>query len=223
MADVVPKTQDGLLDWYAQHQPKWEASAAAIGISLAQATALKALVDAATAKRASRNDARQTSKTATQSFNQSLSDLGSFGAALMATIRAFAEATDDPNVYDLADIPAPKPATPAPPPVAPADFTADPNADGTITLRWKGLISQNGSFDIERSIDGGAWTFVTNVRAKTWKDEAVPMNTNMIAYRGWGRRDDVRSATAAQTMVNFGNLPTTLLAAFRDENFAEAA
>lgn len=223
MSETVPQTQDGLLDWYAQHQPVWESDFAAVGLTMAQTDVLKGLVDAATIKRAARNNARQQSKSATLGFNQSLTALGTYGGALMATIRAYAEATNNPDVYEKADIPAPKPATPAPPPQAPEDFTADPNADGTITLRWRGSVSQNGSFDIERSIDGGPYIFVKNARAKTWMDHAVPMNTNMIVYRGYGVRDAVRSGTSASTTVIFGNLPAALAAAFRTGPVAEAA
>lgn len=215
MSDIVPKTQDGLLDWYSQHQPKWESAGAAIGVDPALSTALKDLVETAKIAKAARIDAKASAKSATVTYKQSLANLSSLGAAIMATIRAYAEATDDVTVYAKADIPPPAKPTPAPPPLAPTEFTADPNANGTITLRMKGSVAQNGSFDIERSIDGGPYTLLKNTREKTYVDNAVPTNSTIIAYQCYGVRDSKRSADSASTTVLFGNLPAALQAAFR--------
>lgn len=223
MPPIVPTTQDGLLDWYSQHAPVWTVAAASIGLLPAQTTALSDLVTAAKTARDNRLNAAQAAKTATVAYNAALSNLGTFGAAMMATIRAYAEATDDEGVYQKADIPPPAKPTPAGPPVTPTEFTADPNADGTITLKWKGSVAQNGGFDLERSIDGGAYTAIKSTRSKTYLDKAIPMNSAMIVYRIYGTRDDVRNENPATTQVLFGTLPPELQAAFRSGPAAEAA
>src|SRR5690606_33509652 len=99
----------------------------------------------------------------------------------------------NPEVYELAKLAPPSPPAPIAPPTSPTEFRADPNADGTITLTWKGTLSQNQSFDIERSIDGGTFTFVKNVRGKRWLDDRVPMNSVSITYRAYGVREAKRS------------------------------
>lgn len=215
MSEIVPQTQEGLLNWYATRQPVWAANAAGLGLSVEQCTALATLVETAQDELAARELAREQAIAKTEDVHNALGALGGFGAALMATIRAFAEAKDDPSIYTTALIPAPKPDTPAGPATSPTEFSADPNPDGTITLKWKGTVAQNQSFDIERSVDGGAWIFIKNTRKKSWKDVAVPTNISGITYRIYGTRDDVRSDKPTITQVLFGTLPPELQAAFR--------
>src|SRR5690606_1211712 len=103
---------------------------------------------------------------------------------------------------------------------------ADPIADGTILLKWKGTLSHGQDFDIERAIDDGPFVFIKNVRAKSYHDMAVPMNTNAIKYRIYGVRATKRSVTSATANVLFGTLPPALQAAFRSGGsggIAEAA
>ncbi len=215
MTTVVPQSQEGLVNWYATHEPVWSTHFASIGVSEAQCSALKDLVEAAKLALTARELAQEEARSKTEAVHTALAALSGFGAAMMSTIRAYAEATDDPNVYQTALIPAPKPDTPAGPATMPTDFEADPNPDGTITLKWKGTVAQGQSFDIERSVDGGAWVFVKNTRKKNWKDTAVPTNVSGITYRIYGTRNDVRSDKSATAQVLFGTLPPELQAAFR--------
>lgn len=212
---VIPTTQEGVLEYFADHAPVWEAQALAIGITASQATALNNAVESFKAARTARSVLKQQAKAATTTVDQTYNELRTIGAGLLAIIRAYAETTNNPAVYAIAEVAPPKPPTPAPPPENPTMFTADPAANGTIDLKWKGSAAQNGSFDIERSIDGGPYVLLTNKRTKKWTDVAVPMNTNMIVYRIFGVRDDVRSSPGTTAQVLFGTLPAAIQAAFR--------
>ncbi len=226
MSKVIPGPRDEMLDFYANHIETWDMNQASIGLGAPELTALKEALDAALLQRGATQQLRQNARTATDVLNAKAALVRSLGGAAMSTIRGYAEATDPAVVYAKADLPMPKPPTPAGPPVAPTSVVADPNATGTITLKIKGSVAQNASFEIERSVDGGPYVLIKPTRSKTWTDEAVPMNTNVIIYRVWGARDDVRSQTATSATVNFGNLPAEILAAFRTNGIepqAEAA
>lgn len=224
MSKVVPQQRDLMIQFYEYHSPIWTANAAGVGLLPAQTTELATRLEKAKNSLDAVLAARQQAKALTLQLDADAAALRSYGAGLMSTIRGYAEQQADPaETYVLAEIPAPQPAKPAGPPVAPEAVVADPNATGTITLKIKGSVAQNASFHIERSIDGGPYLLVGPTRLKTWTDEAVPMNSNTIQYRVFGVRDDTRSQTATTATVNFGNLPPALQAAFRSGPVAEAA
>ena len=223
MSAVLPPGKQAQIQFFLQHVDKWKDAAATIGLDALEVDAFKVIVEAAAAAEQAAFQARDDSRSATKSYDTAFDKMSDDGRALIATIKAYAEKTGDEDVYARAAIPAPKPASPAPPAEAPTELVADPIADGTIMLKWKGTLSQGQSFDIERSIDGEPFTFIKNRPAKSFHDMAVPMNTNMIRYRVYGTRDSVRSVASATADVLFGNLPPALQAAFRSGPIAEAA
>ncbi len=218
MADTqIPNTRNEIVEFYKQHAEIWSTLTTEIGISVELAAAVKAATDAAVLAQQTAVAQRNTAKMSTTDFYDKADALRAIGGAAVATIRAYAEATDDKEVYIKAEVSPPAPPTPPGPPVAPKSVTADPNATGTITLKIKGSVAKNASFHIERSVDNGPWVLVNPTRSKTWTDEAVPMNTNTITYRVFGVRDNKRSDNATSATVNFGNLPAALQAAFRSD------
>jgi hypothetical protein len=204
-----------MVAWFNERIDLWASSAAEIGLDPLAVTAFKAQLESVNGQISQMAIKRNAARAATINTNASAAVLRAAGSGLIATIKAFAETSGNEDVYEKSNVPPPAPPSPAPPPVAPELVTADPNAVGTITLKIRGSVAQNGSFHIERSIDGGAWVLVNPTREKTWTDMAVPMNTNTIAYRVFGVRDSKRSDTATGATVNFGNLPPELQAAFR--------
>jgi hypothetical protein len=204
-----------MIEFYKAHSGVWEAAALTVGLQPATITAFKAAVDAAVVSQDKVIQARQDSKAVTDELNANAAVLRAIGGACMSTIRAFAETTGDDNVYTIAKIPMPKPPVPVGPPTSPTDLSADPHANGTITLKWKGTIQGNQWFAIDRKVDAAPWVRLDSVRAKTFTDLAVPMNTNMIQYRVAGQRGTVISNPPAEALVLFGNLPAEIQAAFR--------
>lgn len=224
MADTqIPNGRNALLDFYEAHAGKWAASAEVIGLTPELAAAVVSRAAEAAEAREALIALRNQTKMATVAFNDKIEALRSTGGAAVATIRAFAEATNNNEVYIAAEVSPAADPSPPPPPEAPSRLIATPSATGTITLTIKGSVARNGSFDIERSIDGGPYTFVRNMRAKVWTDEAVPMNAGAITYRVFGVRQDRRSVEAATARVQFGTLPAMVQAAFRSEAPARAA
>lgn len=223
MANIVPDGRDDMIKFYANHMSAWETNMVELNLPQTTIDDLKAKLVAAQDQQAVVEQVRQTSKAETENLNALATILRATGSLVMTMIRTQAESTGDPNLYKLAEIPAPQPPKPAGPPETPIDFVADPLSNGTIELFWKGSIAQGQDYRVERSVDGGEWTLRENVRAKKWTDMAVPMNSNVIQYRVFGVRDEKRSQTAATATVNFGNLPPALQAAFRTGPNAQAA
>lgn len=219
MADTsIPQSRNDIISFYAQHAPIWSTAPVDIGLTIPTAAAVKAAADEAVAALNAAEAARNASKVATDTLNAKAASLRLIGGAAMATIRAFAETTGNEEIYQKAQISPPAPPKPVGPPVSPTEFSADPNADGTITLKWKGTVSGNQWFVIERSIDMGAWTFIKSIREKRWLDTAVPMNVSNITYRVFGLRGSELSVSPPTAAVNFGTLPAALAAAFRTPN-----
>lgn len=214
---VLPGTRDAMVAWFNDRIDLWTVSAAEIGLDPLAVTAFKSQLESVNGQISQMAIKRNAARAATINTNASAAVLRAAGSGLIATIKAFAETSGDEEVYEKANVPPPAPPKPAPPPVAPEAVTADPNATGTITLKIKGSVAQNGSFRIERSVDGGPYVLVDPTRSKTWTDTAVPMNSNVIAYRVFGVRDEKRSQTATGATVNFGTLPAALQAAFRSD------
>jgi hypothetical protein len=223
MADTqIPSGRNELVDFYEKHYELWVDKALEIGLSVELAAAVKTAAEAAIAARNNAGLLRNSAKMGTTDYYEKADALRSIGGAAVATIRAFADATDNKTVYITAAISPPAPPTPAGPPSPAVNFTADPRADGMINLKWKGTVAQNASFDIERCVDSGPYVLLDNVRTKSFLDKAVPMNTNMIVYRIYGKRDGVRSTPETATVL-FGNLPAAIQAAFRSGPAAQAA
>ena len=111
---TLPDSREARITFFEIHLPVWEADPAAIGLDaalvaqLAQETAeARAALEAASA-------ARQASKSATQYLYDRSDRMSRTGGAAIDTIRAFAKASGDVEVYSLAQIPAPAAPTPAP-------------------------------------------------------------------------------------------------------------
>lgn len=225
MADTqIPNGRNALLGFYEAHADRWAASAAAVGLSPELAAAMASTTAEAAEAREAMIAARNAAKLATAMFYEKIETMRATGSAAVATIRAFAEATNNVEVYRTAEVSPAADRSPPPPPQAPSTLHADPNADGTVRLTWKGTLSRNQSFDVERSIDGGAYTLLKNVRGKNYRDAAVPSCAGRITYRLYGVRNNVRSSDVKTTQVLFGNVPAVAMqAALRGAAGAQAA
>lgn len=172
---IVPNKDAEAITFFEAHIPVWTTAAASIGVTPLQITSFDTQVKAARAKLTAAIAAREASKTATNAFSTSVGTMREVGADLIATIKAFAETSNNPNVYDLAQIPPPAAPTPPPALVAPENLTADPAADGSISLKWKGSIKYSTFFSIFRKGPGETgFTQISTVASKQFIDPAPP-------------------------------------------------
>jgi len=206
---IVPDNRVGKIEFYEAHNPVWTANAVAVGLLPASVTAL---VTATTNARKAYNDhlaAQAAAKAATNAFYDKVRLMHAApgaGADMIQTIKTFAQTTNNPNVYVLAQIPPPAAGGTTPPPGTPFDFTVGLLQDGSLELKWK-CSNPSGTvgtiYEVKRSIGGGALTFVGATGVKTFTDDSLPSNASPCTYQVTAVRSTARG-NPAQFTVNFG-------------------
>ncbi|MFM9994894.1 MAG: hypothetical protein ACKVU4_03730 [Phycisphaerales bacterium] len=177
---VVPDTRLQQLEFYEAHLPVWQDNAGAIGLTVAQLTALSTLITAARTSYDAQQPTRNAAKAATLAFYDDITAAHENGSNLIATIKTYASSTNNPGVYSTAQIPPPAAPTPAPPPVAPTDLVSVLNTDGSITLKWKGSLAQGAFFSVWRAVapgTGGQFSTAVQIASlaeKSYLDTGVP-------------------------------------------------
>ena len=216
---TVPDTRRGKIEFYETHLAPWTMGAASIGLTPESVAALAALTAAARAAFDAAAAARQAAMAATQDFHNKVRAMHAgpgAGADMIAAIRNFAQATNNPNVYVLAQIPAPaKPrVTPPPPPGTPSQFRVGLLQNGALELTWK-CNNPDGTvgtiYEIKRRIappaggsPAGAFTFIGTTGVKSFTDETLPAGSgSQVTYQVTAVRSTSRG-NPAQFTVNFG-------------------
>lgn len=203
---VIPSTRQGKIEFYEAHLQVWATNAAAIGLDPAAVLAFQSLVGAARSSLLDAEMKREASKAATQVFYNATEQMSTVGSALLSTIRAFAETSEDPGVYALAQIPAPATPGPVPPPGRPYELTVGLAATGALALRWKADNPSGASgtvYEIQRRAGAGPFQFVDVAGERAFEDATVPAGASNIVYQITGVRGKSRGP-AAQFLVNFG-------------------
>lgn len=209
MAKVVPDTRQEMITWYAQRAASWAANAANIGLDTSQVTALATLINAAQTSSSAAAAARNASKNATINYHANTDILEEFGAGLVKTIKAYADATNSTTVYSLASIPPPAKPGPLGPPEMPSDVRASLNNNGQVEIKWNGSRAGGTSFRIERNIFpiGGTpsnWQLIDVVEERSYIDSNVPQGLAMALYRVIAQRAGGMSVASEPGQVIFG-------------------
>lgn len=206
---IVPTSRVGKITFYEAHASLWKDHYAQLGITLDDATKL---LDATEQARAAYNAsilARDAAKAATQDFYNDTSDMATLGAGLLSTIKSFAESTQNPSVYSIAQIPPPATPGPVPAPGTPMDFTVALMQSGAVELRWK-CNNPEGSvgtiYECRRKIGGGgggSFQFIGASGVRSFIDDTLPSGSIGVTYEITAVRSTKRGLPA-QFNVNFG-------------------
>ena len=181
---VVPKNPVERVQFYEDHISPLTANVTAIGLSSAEVTDLSTNTAAARTAYDAQQAAVQSMKSATEAFHNAIRAMSVAGDAAIAKIRGKALTTGNPNVYVLAQIPAPK--TPAWPgnPGKPFDFTVEIGTTGDLNLKWKNSNASGAVYQIFRRLGGtGEFTYLGGVGMKKFTDSAVPAGTPQVQYQ----------------------------------------
>ncbi len=207
---TVPQKIVERVMFYQNHLTPWTDNAAAIGLTTQQVGDFALLVIAANNAMNAAEAARDASKAATLTFHESVRTLHGdpgAGADLIRTIQNFAMTTDDPNVYALAQIPAPQPSSAAPPPGTPFEFTVGLLALGELTLGWKSNNPSGTSgtvYEVRRSLDNAASFETIGITGeRSFTDDTLASGCAHAVYAITGIRSTKRGATSTLT-VRFG-------------------
>ena len=195
---TMPQTQDALINFFESHTAVWANEPTAIGLSLEQVTALSGATVAARSALTVAIQTRDAAKGATTDLHGALATLKGLGGPAIATIRAFAEGSEDPaSVYAAAQIPPRSDPNPAPPPSIPTEVSATVLGDGTIRLRWKAPQPAPGAevfTEVKRRLNGtGTFLVLGDTGAKTLVDSTVPAGTHKVEYMCIAKRGDLQS------------------------------
>ncbi len=195
---IVPTSRLGKVEFYEIRISPWASNALAIGLDVSNVTALGTATGAARVAYNEMIAARTASRVATQNFYDMVSTMHSnpgFGSDMIDTIKNFAQTSDDDNVYVLAQIPGPTPPGVIPAPGIPFGFRAGLLQDGSVELKWKSSNPPGAVgtvYEIFRSIDGAAMTYVDTAGKKTFTDTTLPDGCGPVTYRVTGVRSTLK-------------------------------
>ncbi|MEO1279284.1 MAG: hypothetical protein AAFV77_10045 [Planctomycetota bacterium] len=187
MTTVPPQYQDAI-DWVSQRITEWSANPEAIGLDEPTTTAIATQVAMAEGAQSAAFSARQASKDATGVYYDQGDQLLDLARQAVATIRAFAKSSEDPQtVYSAASIPAPATPGPTPAPGRPFDFRTELLFGGQLRITFdcdNPSRVQGVTYKVERQDQPqGAFAFLTNAKSREFTDETIPSGTSQVTYR----------------------------------------
>jgi hypothetical protein len=212
MSSNGPTVPSGILPrlgFYEERIDKWQASAAGIGIQPSAATALGLLIKNARAAYVASQAAKLAAKEATDAQTAAMRAMSSAGSDAIAYIKAFAEAkptvAQRDAVFALASLPIPTPPSAAPAPQVPQQLSADPNANGTVTVRWKASGNAGSVYFVQRKLAGNnAFVDIGVTSGKSFVDGTVPAGTFSCQYQVRAVRGAQASIYSQPVGVQFG-------------------
>lgn len=205
---IVPSTNDGSITFFENRLPGWETNYAEIGLLVGDVSALEALTNTARAALTAQELAQNAAKAATQNVTLAVRAMKALGAINIQKIKTYADATNNPGVYPIAELPDPaSPSTMGPPGLC-TNLAVTLQPGGALVLKWKCInpIGASGtSYEVARAI-GGSSTFTiigTGGGNKTFIDDTLPSSSSPVTYRITGVRSTVRG-TFNEFVVKFG-------------------
>ncbi|MCW5946862.1 MAG: fibronectin type III domain-containing protein [Fimbriimonadales bacterium] len=201
---IVPKQINENIEFYENRTTPWEDNATAIGLTQVQVDNLLTLVTAARNAYTAAQNARTAAKVATVALHNALSEMNELGAAFISTIRAKAEATANPNVYNLAQIPPPAPPSPSGIPSAPTNVKGQINSNGHVELSWKGSLAFGTFFSVwKKRPNDTKWKQIGAIAGKKFVDENTKPLVEWAMYQVFAHRSSGTSEGSEPITVFF--------------------
>jgi hypothetical protein len=218
---VIPTKTAEEITFGEVHAPVWAVAPTSIGLSAATCTAISAAVAGARKAFTDAQSAREASKAATNNLNAKMALMHPLLADAVQTIRLFAESTNNPSVYTMAQIPAPASPTPAPPPMQPVQLGASIVPGGTLRISFKAtdtsssgsttyLVSRKLASQTAFTVIGSAGTSRGTQGAnlprgfKFFDDVTLPSGSNNMQYMVQGQRGSVFGMPSETLTVTIG-------------------
>ncbi|MDB5319647.1 MAG: hypothetical protein JWN40_1278 [Phycisphaerales bacterium] len=209
---IVPKDRVAKLEFYEAHIAPFTTNATAVGLSSASVALLATATSDTRAAYTAHIAAQAAAKAATAAFYdkvRAMHNAPGMGADMIQQIKTKAEITNNPNVYVLAQIPAPATPSPIPAPGTPTDFTVALLQDGSLELKWKCANPSGAGGTIyqlqRRSGSQTDWTFAGATGSRTFTDSSLPAGASPVTYLVTAVRSTARG-NPAQFTVSFGSV-----------------
>lgn len=217
MANLLPSTTLGKIEFYENHIAPWTTNVTAVGLVIGDVTAVGTAAAAARASYTAQQLAQQAAKSATLDLETKLRILQAAGSSAIQKIRGKATGSGSgaDAVYVLAQIPAPAIPTPVGAPGTPSDLKVVLNPDGSLTLGWK-CANPAGStgtiYNLRRKLAGAPdFTVLGGAGARTFIDQTIPAGTASAIYEITAVRSTA-AGMAQQFVVNFGTTGGEMMA-----------
>jgi hypothetical protein len=210
MGSTVPSSpRTDVLAWCLAHIDVFTANAAAIGITPAQATNFKNLVNTFAAKEAAKEAARIAAETATQASNDAYTPMRRQMSQIIATVRAFAIDTNNPRVLELAQVPPRAEPSTIGPPGKPTNMTVElVPGTGAVQIRWRSVNPQGAagtSYIIRRKLPTEQnFSFLGVTGERRFVDQSFVAGPDTVQYTVQGQRADSAGPESDIFLVRFG-------------------
>jgi hypothetical protein len=207
---ILPRTARPLIDWVELRTDIWKADPASIGLDGSEVTELIGLLAAASAAEEAAELARAAAQAATLRLRTEAESLRAQAASMVATIKAFAETQDDPEVYAAAHLPPDRPKSPLGPPEPPKSLSATLLVNGVVRLKWRASRKGGTFFEVYRTqtaLDGTTTgpTLLTSIPDKTYIDRTLPSGLRRVEYFIQARRTGGISDRSGLASLQFGS------------------
>lgn len=202
---VIPNTIVQQIEFFEQHVPVWNtADPTVIGLQPEQVAEIQARTTAARNAYEAALAARQSSRNATVAMHDAVRSMREYGGGLVNTIKAYAQATGNENVYTLAEIPPPNPPSPTPAPNQPYDVRWSITTTGNLHMTWKASGNFATYYEVFRQLPGEtSFRLLGTAGDKAFTDSTIPAGTPSAVYYIRPRRDEKTGPASNQVTVAF--------------------
>jgi hypothetical protein len=220
----IPRKRGEQVVFFENHIEAWTTNVAALGLTPALVNALDTKTLTARAALKEAEIKRQEARAALQNFHNACDAMRSDGAEAIRLIKNKFLATQDPNIWVLAQLPPPAQPGPMPPPGMPFDFRATLETDGSISFRWKANNPQGSSgivWTVRRKLAGEAnYSIAGATGLRKFNDATLPAGTPSVQYIVSGQRGQSIGPNSSPFVVQFGvgGGGLTIAAQFTDES-----
>ena len=181
---IVPRSRPDAIDWLGAHLPVWTADPTSIGLTIDLVADLATKHSEALAAETDADEANNAKLAASASFRSKADTMRESAVAAVQAIKAFAQTSGDPSVYQAAQIPEPASPSPAEPPEAPSELTATFINGGRLDLAWKGKGPQGTFYNVLRRLDeADSYASIGTTTSKSFLDETLPGGTSRVEYQ----------------------------------------
>jgi len=194
--------------WAQAHAETWAENAVAIGLTPAQALAFSDAINLLQTAAVSQDKAREAAKAATEGVSDAFSAAKLITGETLKRIRLFAETTNNPSVYQVANIPSPNAPSPVPPPGTPTDFKIELDTSGAITLKFKCNNPANASgtsYLIRRKLPSEtSFSIIGSSGKKSYTDMTLPAGITSAEYTVQAQRSGKLGPVSLTVLVRIG-------------------
>lgn len=205
----MPDTIIDRLNFVSTRLPILEAAPANFGLAAPAILLLKGTLVAAQTAYEAAIKARQSSVEATALQAAALRAMTAQQSTVFRTLKTFADSrttiAQRDAVYIAAQLPLPSSGGTLPPPTTPYETNADPNANGTVTVKWKATGNAGCVYLVFRKLAGNStFSQIGYIGKKTFVDGTVPAGTTSCQYQVQAVRGQQVSTASQPASVQFG-------------------